>query len=339
MAHRNIVVIGGSAGGLEALRRVVRDLPADLEAAVFVVLHSAAESPGLLDSILARHTALRVQYAHDGARIHEGHVYVARADRHLILKPGYIRVTNGPKENRFRPAVDPLFRTAADVYGPRVIGLVLSGGQDDGAVGLALIKRGGGVAIVQDPEEALASGMPSAAIAHAKVDRVLTSDAIASALVALVREPIGEVVEMTHPSRPDVAEGAQDAIHQAKALGPPSPYSCPECGGTLWEFREGELLQYHCHLGHRFSGENLVEAQSEALDVALWAALRALEEHSALHTRMAKHARERGSDLIAQKYEREARDAEDQADRIRRVLISDSPSSGAPERLSSSGSA
>jgi two-component system chemotaxis response regulator CheB len=181
--------------------------------------------------------------------------------------------------------------------------------------------------------------MPSAAIAHAKVDRVLTSDAIASALVALVREPIGEVVEMTHPSRPDVAEGAQDAIHQAKALGPPSPYSCPECGGTLWEFREGELLQYHCHLGHRFSGDNLVEAQSEALDVALWAALRALEEHSALHTRMAKHARERGSDLIAQKYEREARDAEDQADRIRRVLISDSPSSGAPERLSSSGSA
>ena len=326
MPRRDIVVIGGSSGGLEAVRTILSGFPGDLSAAIFVVLHSSPDSPGVLDRIFGRASVLRVTYAIDREPIEPGRVYLAPPDRHLLLKRDHVRVTRGPRENRFRPAVDPLFRTAASAHGGRVIGVVVSGGQDDGAVGLRLIKNHGGTAIVQDPLEAVAPGMPQAAVTHVEVDYVVKVDEIAGVIGRLAKEPI-DVMEMAMKDEDmrDIAEMGSDAIHHAQNLGPPSPFTCPECGGALWQSHEDELLQFQCHIGHRYSGESLVTAQSEALDHALWAGLRALEENAELRRRMARHARDRGMAAIAAGYDEHAAESEQRAADIRRVLMPEGP--------------
>jgi two-component system chemotaxis response regulator CheB len=236
-----------------------------------------------------------------------------------------MRVTRGPRENRFRPAVGPLFRTAAISQRARVIGIILSGSLDDGAVGLAYIKQYRGIAVVQSPDEAMMPSMPQAAIRHVKVDHVLPIDEIATTLVRLVNEPLNvpeEVVMADEISR-DVAEtGAQD-VYQTEKLGAPVPCICPDCGGTLYEWRDGDLFQYTCHVGHRYSGDSLRSAQNDDLDHALWAALRALQESGALRQRMSDHARQRGMDTIADEYAQQARESDRRADTIRRVLMPD----------------
>jgi two-component system chemotaxis response regulator CheB len=170
MAKRDLIVIGTSSGGVEALRTIVAALPSDFAASLFVVMHSAANSPGLLDKILQRETTLRVEIAQNNQKFKPGHIYVAPPDHHLILEPGIICLSRGPKENRFRPAVDPLFRSAAQTYGPRVVGVILTGGLDDGTAGLWAIKQLGGTTVVQEPAEALAPSMPASALRNVKVD-------------------------------------------------------------------------------------------------------------------------------------------------------------------------
>jgi two-component system chemotaxis response regulator CheB len=322
MANRDIVVIGGSSGALEGIRTILAGIPGGFPASIFVVIHTAAESPGFLNQILKRVTRLTVDYAVDREPLRPGRVYLAPADRHLLVKRDHVRVTRGPRENRFRPAVDPLFRTAAVSHGQRVIGIVLSGGQNDGAVGLRMIKNRGGLAIAQDPHEALVPSMPQSAINHVTVDFVLEAGEIAGAVERLIKEPI-EVVEsvMDEEETRDIAEVGSDAIHRSDVPGTPAPITCPECGGALWESQEDELLQYQCHVGHRYSGESLVTAHTEALDQALWAALRALEENSELRRRMAQHARERGMAAIATGYDDQADGSEQRASIIRRVLM------------------
>jgi two-component system chemotaxis response regulator CheB len=217
-------------------------------------------------------------------------------------------------------------RPAASAHRGRVIGVVVSGGQDDGAVGLRLIKTHGGMAIVQDPLEAVAPGMPQAAVTHVDVDYILKVDEIASVIGELVNEPI-EVPELDMKDKEtrDIAEMGSDAIHRANSLGPPSPFTCPECGGALWQSSEDELLQFQCHIGHRYGGESLVTAQSEALDHALGAGLRALEENAELRRRMARHARDRGMAAIAAGYDQHAAESEQRAGVIRRVLMPEGP--------------
>jgi two-component system, chemotaxis family, protein-glutamate methylesterase/glutaminase len=204
MPHRDIVVLGASAGGVEALSTVLRALPEDLSAALFVVVHTSAESPGVLAQILGRQAKLPVDEASDGEPIRHARVYVARPDRHLMLEERRVRVVRGPKQNRHRPALDPLFRSAAVAFGPRVIGVVLTGNLDDGTAGLRAIKDRGGLAFVQDPREARFPGMPQSALRHVEVDRVLALAAIAGALQATVQEPL-EMVQP--PPRPDLQVG------------------------------------------------------------------------------------------------------------------------------------
>jgi two-component system chemotaxis response regulator CheB len=321
MPGRDIVVIGGSAGGINALLDLLQPLPLGLPAALFVVVHTSPEGGGLLGTVLGRAAGWHADMARDGEPIRHGRIYLAPPDHHLLVKRKRVRVTRGPRENRFRPAVDPLFRTAALAYGPQVIGIVLSGGLDDGSHGLDLIKRHGGLAIAQDPEEAIAPDMPLNAIQNVEVDYILKAAAIAHRLPRLVTEQVGNVPwdDNGHgEGRPDVAEGT--AANIDKVTGPPSEFTCPECGGTLWELEGGRLLRYRCHLGHGYTANSLVADQSDSLDNALWTALRALEEHSMLRRRMAEHARDKGLKVPARHLEHEAKQAELRASTIRQLL-------------------
>ena len=268
--HRDLVVIGASAGGLRALREIVSALPGDLPAALFVVMHSAPEPGTRLADILSGWGSLPTHVAVHGERIRSRRIYVAPNDNHLTLHRDFIRVTRGPKENGHRPAVDPLFRTAARMYGNRVVGVVLTGNLSCGTEGLLAVKAAGGVAVVQsDPEF---SGMPNNAAAHVEVDHLVPLVAIAETVVKLVTEPIPEQAE---------AEGRYTVAPQA------SPIVCPSCQGSMVETVEGGLLRYRCHVGHAFSVDSLLAEQSESLEAALWASVRALEESAQLADRLA----------------------------------------------------
>lgn len=328
MPGHDIIVVGASAGGVEALSNLLRELPPDLPASIFVVLHIPAQTPSLLPSILDRVSPLKVSQAINGERIEHGRVYVAPPDNHVLVERGLVRVLRGPKENRYRPAVDPLFRSAALAYGTRVVGVILTGALDDGTVGMRAIKQRGGIGVVQDPEEALYPGMPRSALENAKIDYSLPLVEIAPLLVRLASEPAEE--EGRYPVSEDlklevkIAEQeipAEDFIKSVEQLGKLSAFTCPDCHGTLWELRDGELVRYRCHVGHAFSSDSLEAEQSEALESALWSALRALEEKMALTRRMARRARERNNPLAANSFEIKARVAEQHAQMLRDILL------------------
>jgi len=235
--EHDIIVIGASAGGVEALKALIAGLPANLPAALFVVLHIPAQSPSLLPEILSRAGRLAATHAADGAPIRRGQIYVAPPDQHLLVERGRLRVVRGPRENRYRPAVDPLFRTAALAYGPRVVGVILTGALDDGTAGLLAIKQRGGVAVVQDPAEALYSGMPRSALEHVAVDYCMPLAEIAPLLARLIGEPTQE--EGMYPMPEELEQEVRLAEIDIAALtddehpGTPSAFSCPECGGVL----------------------------------------------------------------------------------------------------------
>lgn len=246
MPGHDIIVIGASAGGVEALAQLVDNLPPDLPAAIFVVLHIPPQSTSVLPSILNRrikkqhkNALLCASHPQDGEKIEQSRIYVAPPDQHLLIKNGYIRLARGPKENSHRPAVDPLFRTAARVYGSRVVGIVLSGTLDDGTAGLLAVKQQGGIAIVQNPEEAMYSGMPANAIESVDVDHILPVAEIASVLVDLIHKSVetGEAtVSHDMEMETDIAElelGAMQVLDNRP--GTPSPFACPDCNGVLWE--------------------------------------------------------------------------------------------------------
>ena len=329
MPGRDIVCIGASAGGINALIDFLGALP-EVPAALFVVVHTSPQGGGLLAEVLSRAGSWRTSYARDGEAIEHGRIYVAPADHHLLVKRNQVRTVRGPRENRFRPAIDPLFRTASHAYGARVIGIVLSGGLDDGTHGLELIKRHGGIAIAQDPEEAISPSMPLSAIQNVEVDYILRSAAIAARLPQLVAHQVDEAepVALARQEYHDVAEGIEDIREQL--TGPPSEFTCPECGGTLWELGGGRVLRYRCHVGHGYTAESLLADQGDGLENALWGALRALEEHSMLRRRMADHALSTGNDPVARNFEDEAKQTELRASTIRQLLQVER--SGSPER-------
>jgi two-component system, chemotaxis family, protein-glutamate methylesterase/glutaminase len=320
MTHRDIVVIGASAGGLHALLELFARLPVKLQASIFVVVHTSPDGTRLLPEILDRSGASNVAYAKDGEPIERGRIYIAPPDHHLLIKRSVMRVVRGPRENRFRPAVDPLFRTAARAYGARVIGIVLSGGLDDGTHGLELIKRHGGIAIAQDPQQAVMPSMPLSAIQNVEVDYILRPSEIGAKLPLLIGEAVEDEAALV-PGGPDVAEGIQDNLRTGRVPGPPSPFTCPECGGALWELEDGKLLRFQCHVGHGYTGDALMWEQHEELDHTLWAGLRALEEQAGLHRRMARHAEKVGRLANAREFERLAKEAEVRAASMRRLLL------------------
>jgi len=322
MAGRDVVVIGGSAGSIEAVQEVVRGLPDDFPAAVFVVVHFPGSVSSTLPRILSRAGPLPATHARDGEPIEPGRIYVAPPDCHLHLSDGHIRLTKGPKENGHRPALDPLFRTAAHSYGPRVIGVVLSGNLNDGTAGLLTIKQRDGIAVVQSLESALYQGMPRSAIEHVAVDHVLAPSEIPLVLSELALETVPhlKVVPMSQDLSAEQQADEFALADRHTQPGVPSTMSCPECHGTLWEVRDEDLVRFRCRVGHAYSDEALLVHQSEQLEAAMWTALRALEEHSALARRLAGRANSRGHSHSASSFTEQAMDAEHHASVIRTVL-------------------
>jgi two-component system chemotaxis response regulator CheB len=321
---RDIIVIGASAGGVQALCEVIERLPPGLPAAVFVVLHLSPHGRSLLPTILARSSCLPTSHPSDGEPIRPGRIYVAPPDRHLAIENSHIHLSRNASENGHRPAVDVLFRTAARSYGSRVVGVVLTGNLDDGTAGLAAIKRCGGVAVVQDPQDADYPGMPESAIANVKVDHVVPLPEIGPLLDHLLREPRPAAVADCDPN----VEEEPDAMGTSKAedtggatwAGEPSGLTCPECGGSLFEKPEEPLLHFRCRTGHAYSPESLLAKQSDGLEAALFAALRALEENAALARRLEKRSRQHDNLLACTRYEKRALDAEKHAKTLREIL-------------------
>lgn len=330
MFGHDIIVIGASAGGVEALCQLVHDFPPDLPAAIFVVLHISPQGTSVLPNILNRcrqkrykDGSLPAAHAKNGEAIEHGRIYVAPPNQHLLLKDGYIRLARGPKENSHRPAVDPLFRTAAQIYGHRVVGVVLSGTLDDGTAGLVAVKEQGGMAVVQNPNEALHSGMPSSAIENVDVDHILQVSEIAPVLVDLAYKPVQGVEDVSRNMKmeSDMAELELTAMQSSDRPGTPSPFACPECAGVLWELNEGGVLRFRCRTGHAYSVGSLLSEQSEALEAALWTALRALEEKASLVERMATRARDRNQPFSAKRFEEQAQDMQQRAVLVRQLLL------------------
>ncbi len=331
MPVHDIVVLGFSAGGIEPLLRLVGALPADFPGAVFVVHHFPPQSVSALPSILQRVSALDVAQAVDGDVIVPGSICVARPDQHLVLTGGLVRCTNGPREQGHRPAIDPLFRSAARTFGSRVAGVLLSGTLDDGTVGLIEIKARGGMALVQEPEEAAYSGMIMSALRSVAVDYVAPAQELAAILDRVARAEGAE----KEPSPPDLhrdfAAGADDvpepamagtaALRNPAALGRPSPMVCPECGGVLFEREQDSFLHFRCHVGHAFSEEALFASQSRALEGALWSAVRALEEKAELSRRLAEQCGHRGLHRAVAQFEVAARQAEHGSNLLRQTLL------------------
>ena len=313
MAADRLIVIGASAGGIPALVRLFRDLPERWSAAVAVALHLAPNSSGNLASVLGRGAALPVAFATDGEQIRSARIYVAPPDRHLVVSDGALRVSVGPKSSRHRPAIDVLFRSAARAWGPRVIGVVLSGYLDDGTLGLAEIRRAGGLAVVQDPADAEYPSMPASALEGAGADHRVSISEMAALLEQLAALPTED--------RPMDDDKRQMHASKSAANAPvPSVFGCPDCGGVLWEERAGDLVRFECRVGHGFSPAELMQVHEDAFEDALWAALRNLEEQSELARRLAERSRGRGLELSARSFEERAKVASERAAVVRVAL-------------------
>ena len=290
-----IVVIGTSAGGIEALRVLCSTLPADFSAPIAVVMHSSPQSPGVLHDIINRAGPLRATVARNGEHIKAGHIYVPAPDTHLLIEPGRVRLTRGPKENRFRPAVDPLFRTAAQVYGPAAIGVILTGNLDDGTAGLWAIKRLGGLAIVQDPADALCPAMPENARRHVPVDYSVPLSEMGPLLVRLTAAPVErEAVTVPEHIQVDIKIAREEDPLDAglASVSEPSAIACPECHGVLMQMKEEGRIRFRCHTGHGYSPDSLLAEISEGIEDALWNAVRSLQEGGILMRQLAQHQTE-----------------------------------------------
>jgi two-component system, chemotaxis family, protein-glutamate methylesterase/glutaminase len=329
-ATRDIIVIGASAGGVQALSTLVAALPRDLPAAVFIVLHIPTEYPSVLPVILSRDAEMAVSHAKNAERIEHGRIYVAPPDKHMLVERTHIKLVHGPKENFHRPSIDTLFRSAARWAGPRVIGVVLTGARDDGTVGMGAIKRRGGLTIVQDPVEATFPSMPMSVMRDISVDYSVPLRQIGPLLTRLAQESVAE--EGGYPLAQEVELEARIAgqemdsgelIASVERLGRVSKLTCPECHGALWEIKDEDILRFRCHVGHAFSAESLSDGQSERLEVALWSAVRALEEQMMLAKRIVERARKANHVRVVTVFERRAEEAERNGGVIRQLLLGD----------------
>ena len=327
---RRLVVMAASAGGIEALQNVVGGLPADFDAPVLVVLHMpAGGGGGALPRILDRAGSLPAAAASDGEPLEPAHIYVCVADRHLLVGEGHLHVRRGPRENGHRPAADPLFRSASLYYGPRAIGVVLSGSLSDGTAGLLAIRRQRGIAVVQDPNDALYDGMPTSALEYAGADHVVPAAEIGPLLSRLVKEdpPVAGPPPPEHV-RKEVAimEDLDEVLSDDEHPGEPSPWPCPDCSGVLWQIDEGDMVRFRCRVGHAWSADDLLHVQSTAIESALWMALRSLEDRAALSRALAERALQEGRTISAHRFESDSEEIEEHVRVLRELLQSKRPS-------------
>jgi two-component system chemotaxis response regulator CheB len=314
---RDIVVIGASAGGIGAVSGILRELPGDFPAAIFVVVHIPATISSALPSVLGRRSSLVAAHPREGEAIERGRVYVAPPDHHLLVDGERVLLSHGPEENGFRPAIDALFRSAAVHHGPRVVGIVLSGALGDGAVGLAEVKRHGGATVVQDPEDALFNDMPRRAIDVMEPDHVAAAADMHRLLQELVGEPAASRAQEEVPrldGRAARGMRADGPTGGGDAPGAPSGYTCPECHGVLWEQGEGDSFHFLCRTGHRLSPDSLLYQREREIEGALYAARRALQEQASLLHRLSERLRQRGSTLVTGELAQRAQSVERQAE-------------------------
>ena len=327
MERKDIIVVGASSGGIDALKELVAELPRDLRATIFITVHVAPYSLGILPEILERAGSLPASNAKDWEQTERGRIYVAPPDRHLIVeRAGYVRVTRGPRENRFRPAVDPLFRSAAHAFGTRVVGVILTGWLDDGTAGLYAVKERGGTAVVQHPDDAFAPAMPLNAIKHVEVDHIVPLKEIAPLLVRLAETHAAE--EGAHPV-PDKMETEVKIAREDNAiesgvmrLGEPSNYACPECHGVLLELKEGSNVRFRCHTGHAYSVDSLLAEIGEKTEESLWTTIRSLEEGALFMRQLAQHFSELHDGTDAEDLLKKAEESQRRADLVRRAAMS-----------------
>jgi two-component system chemotaxis response regulator CheB len=326
MVKRDIVVLGASTGGIEALQAVVRDLPKDFAASIFVVLHIAPSSPNYLHRILERAGSLPASTVTTSQTFEPGHIYVAPADHHLLFdKNGSLQVTRGPKENLARPSIDVLFRSAAAVYGSRVIGVVLTGSLDDGTAGLWAIKERAGIAIVQNPEEAIAPSMPLNALKLVEVDHCAALAKIPALLLQLTQTEVD--LKGTKPMSKEMeteVEIAREEDPLSKGVtqfGEPSLFACPECHGVLMQMKEGGNVRFRCHTGHAYSIESLLSDLNQRTEEALWNATRSIQETVLLMRRMANHLEEHNHNQEAEILWNEANQAHQRGERVRQIAM------------------
>jgi two-component system chemotaxis response regulator CheB len=322
---KNIVVIGTSLGGIEASKKLVSDLPPKFKASFFIFLHIGAQGLGILPEILENAGPLPASNAKDGEAIKEGHIYVAPPDHHLLLEgSGHLRLSRGPRENRARPAIDPLFRSAAYAFGPRVVGVILTGGLDDGTAGLWAVKKRGGTAVVQEPKEALAPSMPLSALKHVEVDYCVTLKEMAPLLVELSHASAEEkgLLRMPKEMETEVKIAKETNAMEAGIMewGTPSIYACPECHGVLLERKEGSNFRFRCHTGHAYSLASLLADLSERAEESLWSAIRSIEETVLLMRRMAAYFSEHDQVAAAEELRKRAEEAERRGKSIREKM-------------------
>ena len=328
VADHDIIVIGTSAGGLKALSAVLSSLPAGIGAAIFVVQHVAADRKSDLPRLLGDVCDLPVTHPMDREPFELGHVYVAPPDHHLLLNADTMRVIRGPQENRFRPSIDALFRSAARVFGSRVIGLVLTGYLDDGTVGLQTIKKRGGITVVQDPAEAEYPSMPKSALRYVKVDYTvpvaeagaLLTDLVATSPVAQEDFPTTPQIEIES----EIAEqlmNTKQFLESVEKIGTLTPFTCPDCHGAIWQIGDEEPLKLRCHVGHSFTGGIFTKEQSQSVENALWSAVRVMEEKVTFSRHLAARKREQNQPKAAESYEKQAAALDEEVTRVRDLIV------------------
>ncbi len=320
-------MVGASAGGFHAMQQLIAGLPSNLDASIFIVWHVAPYVKSILPQLLNKSHKLYAAHAIDKEPIVPGRIYVAPPDYHLLLEQGMVQVTKGPKENRFRPAVDPLFRSAAYEYGSQVIGIILSGALDDGTAGLWTVKNRGGIAIVQDPEDAEVRSMPENAAQAVEIDYKIAAADMGALLVRLCNEPVEPTNTMAMNNDKKTKVEIEIAL-QGNALekgvmdlGEFSPYACPECHGVLTALKEGGRMRFRCHTGHAFSADSLLATITEKIEDSLWGAIRGVEESIILMNHLGDHFAESNNTHLAATYFKKAKDAEDRVQLVRKAVF------------------
>ncbi|WP_018619737.1 chemotaxis protein CheB [Spirosoma luteum] len=324
-ATRDIIVIGASAGGVYALKNLVAALPPDLPASIFVALHVSANEPSYLPDILSHAGKLPASHPVDGERIQQSHIYIAPPDHHLLVEQDRILVKKGPKENRFRPSIDALFRSAAYTFGPRVIGVVLTGMLDDGTSGMWSIKRLGGICVTQDPLEAPYPSMPQSVAQHVAVDYTVSITQLADLLGELVQQKVRDRPSLSNQEETrmekEVKVTREDQALESDvfSMGEVSTLTCPECHGVLVSIQEGTLTRYRCHTGHGFTAKSLLSGVTQTVEDSVWNAIRALEEVVMLLQQAAKGLE--SASPLAPTYQSQIKQAQEQLALLRSVVM------------------
>ena len=322
MSRRDIIAIGGSLGAVDAVTQLCRHLPGELAASMFIVVHVGAEGNNLLAGIFDAQSPISISTAVDGESLRPGHAYVAPADHHLLVIDNVMRLGRGPRENMSRPAIDPLFRSVGMSFGPRTIAVVLTGMLNDGASGLADVKRCGGITVVQNPADALAPEMPSGALSGSDVDYRAPLSDMAALLIKLAGEEAGPVVEIPEDIKSEVgiALGRRADTEVTATFSDPVALSCPACGGVMSQVRRWPPLRFRCQVGHSYTAEALANEKEGTVDEALRVALRILEERALLTRKMAEDARRSGRDAAAGSYEQRVGESRHYANILRQAI-------------------